>query len=291
MEHFIFNKLFPKQISEEIKKIIAAYRIEPEEIRIRVGQSPILRCINKEYVCSNIVITDKDVTHIMMNATNGAFHASIDSIKNGFLPLPNGGRLGICGEGSVIERKIYNIRNITSLCLRIAAEKHGCSDSFFETAYSSGFKNTIIIAPPGAGKTTLLRECIRKLSNIGYYIGVADERGEISGMHEGKSTFDLGCRTDILFGIDKPQASIMLLRTMAPDIIAVDEITSYRDLPAIIEATGCGVGLLSTIHGKNLSDLSKPSFQDILKIKAFELAIIINVVDGKRVYLMERLHV
>jgi len=286
-----FYKLFPERISEQVRNCLIKQQINAEEIRIRCGQPIVIRSAGNEYVCEMPEITNKDISYILLNATNGAFHAAIDSIQNGYLTLPNGCRLGICGEGSVLNHKIYNIRHINSLCLRVAAEKIGCADSIFHTCYESTFKNTIIISPPGIGKTTLLRECIRKLSESGYYIGVADVRGEISGMHQGKYSFDLGQRTDVIYGIDKTQAASMLLRTMSPDIIAMDEVTAIRDLPAISEAIGCGVGLLTTIHGKNVNVLSKPSFKGILEMHAFEMAIIIDVQNNKRIYRTEPLYV
>ena len=288
---YLFENLFPEQLYCAIHQSIIQNKIKPEEIRIRVGQAPVIRSVGKEFKCDSERVTEKDISYILMNATNGSFHTSIDSIQNGFLSLPDGSRLGICGEGSVMNQKIYNFRHISSLCLRIACEQHGCADFLFESYYCNGFKNTIIIAPPGVGKTTLLRECIRKLSNNGYYVGVADERGELSGMHQGKLSFDLGDRTDVINGIDKPHAASMLLRTMSPDIIAMDEITSIRDLPAIIEAMGCGVSLLATIHGNDVKDLNKPTIADIINTKAFELAVSIQICDNKRIYKPVKLHV
>ena len=289
MDHLLY-KLFPKETYIALEKIVTQDNIEPEEIRIRLGQAPVIRCMGKEYLCTELNSTEKDISYILMNATNGAFHAAIDSIQNGFLSLPNGSRLGICGEGAVIDHKIHNMRHVLSLCLRIAHEHHGCAEKLFDSYYCNGFQNTIIIAPPGIGKTTLLRECIRKLSNNGYYVGVADERGEISGMHHGKLSFDLGKRTDVICGIDKPRAASMLLRTMAPDIIAMDEITSLRDLPAIIEAIGCGVSLLATIHGKDIADLYKPLTKEIIETKAFKLAIVIQIQNNERFYKVEQLY-
>lgn len=289
MDHYLV-RLFPQQIYSSVEKVVVENHIKPEEIRIRIGQAPVIRSTGREFVCSDAIVSEKDISYILMNATNGAFHSSIDYIQNGFLPLPNGSRLGICGEGVMLEQKLYNLHHISSLCLRIAHEHHGCADFLFDSYYQSGFQNTIIIAPPGIGKTTLLRECIRKLSNDGHYVGVADERGELSGMHQGKRSFDLGSRTDVISGVDKPHAASMLLRSMAPDIIAMDEITSLRDLPAIVEAIGCGVSLLASIHGEELEDLYKPAMSEIMDTKAFQIAVIIKIENHQRVYRVERLH-
>lgn len=264
--------------------------ILPEEIRIKKGQPIVIRSAGKEYTCSEMMISEREINHIMMNATNGAFHSIANHIQNGYLTLPDGCRLGICGEGIMQNNELSGIKNITSICIRIANQVIGCADQLLSSILAPKYQNTIIISPPGIGKTTLLRELIRVLSEKGYYMGVADERGELSGMSCGKSVFDLGNRTDVMFGIAKQSAASMIVRTMAPDILAMDEITSIRDMPAIVEAVGCGVGLLTTIHGTDVSDLMKPSFRPLYELNIFQLAIVIEIRDGCRTYRTEKLY-
>ena len=273
---FSILKLFPKSIQMKITNLVEATEIQPEEIRVRLGQDVVIRSTYKEYICQDTNISAADISYIIMNATNGAFHSVIHNLQNGFLPLDYGCRLGICGVGTMLENHIHNIQHISSLCIRIAREVIGCSEMFIDQIISPTFKNTIIIGPPGSGKTTLLRDLIRNLSDHNYYIGLADERSEVSGLKHGKSTFQIGSRTDIISGIPKNLAASMLLRTMNPDILAMDEITSGKDMHAITEAVGCGVGLLTTIHGAKIEDLKKPSFRPIYDLKVFEHAVIIE---------------
>lgn len=280
--------LFPKTIKAELEQLCDAHDLAPEEIRVRRGQAVCIRTASGEHI-GRCVVTEQMISHILMNATNGSFHSAAEALRSGYLPLPNGCRMGICGEGAMGEGALRNVRNISSLCLRIAHPAHGCADTIFLNLTEPVFRNTIIIAPPGKGKTTLLRELIRKLSASGQYVCVADERGEISGMYRGDASFDLGPRSDIAFGIPKQQAAMMLLRGMAPDILAMDEITAVRDMPAIMEAMGCGVGLLTTMHGNGTSALKKTSFLPIVEAHAFERAVVICVEKGKRRYFLEEL--
>lgn len=283
-------RLFPNHLSTEIQSTIKELNRTPEELRIRIGQPPVIRWCGGELLCNGSAVTENDLTHIVLNATNGGFHAAIDSIQKGYLRLSGGCRMGLCGDGSAQGGTIRNIRHITSVCIRIAAEQFGCADQILPQLLHPNFENTMIIAPPGAGKTTLLRELIRSLSNMGYYLGVADERGELSGFHQGKPVFDLGQRTDIMTGIRKQQAAMMLIKTMSPDILAMDEITALQDTGAITEAIGCGVGLLTTLHGYDLSALHKPSFAPIFETNAFQQAILIHRTNGRRSYQVKRLH-
>jgi len=284
-------RLFPRRMAEALHDVITGNSIRPEEIRIKINCPIIIRYSGRELHCNQIIASADDIAHILVNATDGAFHAALDEMRNGYLSISGGCRLGICGEGVTHDRKIYNIRNVNSMCIRFAEEKIGCADMFFSELMNDSYKNTIIIAPPGLGKTTLLREIIRKLSSLGVYVGVADERGEISGIYQGKSAFDLGVRTDVITGLPKNVAAEMIIRAMAPDVLAMDEVTSVNDLPAITQAIGCGIGLLTTIHGRALSDLTKPAFRSVYELNVFERAVIIEMVDCRRVYKVVKLNV
>ncbi len=271
-------KLMPRHIADYIPN----GTVKPEEIRLRVGQPVVVRAAGDEYTCSCTPVTRSDMVYLITNATNGAYHKVQEFMAQGYLPLPGGCRMGISGAGA--SGTIRSARDVSSLCIRIAGEAFGCADSVISYIADPVFHNTIIIAPPGAGKTTLLRELIRTLSMRGYYVAVADERGEVSGMTNGQACFDLGPRCDSMVGVPKQKAAIMMLRGMAPQILAMDEITALCDMEAITEAVGCGVGLLTTIHGVDISALQKPVFREIYDTMVFEKAIIIHIGASGRSY-------
>ena len=118
-----------------------------------------------------------------------------------------------------------------------------------------GFCDTLIVSPPGAGKTTLLRELVRLLSVRGERVAVADERAEVAGGLEGG--FDLGPRTDVMSGAPKAAAALMLIRSMSPTVLAMDEITAPEDVEAVLSAAGCGVAVLATAHAEGLAGLRR----------------------------------
>ncbi len=88
-------------------------------------------------------------------------------------------------------------------------------------------------------------------------MAVVDERQELSGAVHGVPQFDLGPRTDVLSGCPKGDGMLMLLRSMNPQWIAVDEITQPEDIMALRQAGSCGVKLIATIHAGSAEELRK----------------------------------
>ena len=156
-----------------------------------------------------------------------SMYAYIEQLKQGFLTIRGGHRVGICGTVVMDHDKVKTIRHISGLNIRIAHEVKGCADTLYSLCTRMGkLIPTLIISPPGCGKTTLLRDMIRKISDEGQTVGVVDERSEIGACYQGVAQNDLGIQTDIMDACEKGQGMNMLIRSMAPDVIAVDEIGS-----------------------------------------------------------------
>lgn len=184
-------------------------------------------------------------------------------LKKGFMTLPGGYRMGVCGELVVQSDGSFLMQQYTSFTLRIAHDLILPVEGLLHRMQGKGFfKNTILISPPGAGKTTLLRNLIRSISDgtDGFHatrVGVVDERKEISGWLPQNQSFSLGLRTDVMLGVDKAKGISMLLRSMAPAVICVDELGGKDDFEAIREAARCGVGIIATMHGGSLLEAKK----------------------------------
>ena len=276
--------MLPEDLASSVRNCEKAAEIE--ELRLHQG-SPLQLWSGrwKHNIVGNRSVTAQDIRYILSCATGASFHSTQDSICRGYLTAPGGCRIGLCGEGAAADGHIRTLRNISSICIRIPHAVPGCADLIFPEILNESFHNTLIVSPPGTGKTTLLRELIRKLSDAGFRISVADERGEVAAMHQGIPQFDLGARTDVLSNVAKCEAGIMMIRTMAPDVLAMDEITASADLPAVREAVGCGVGLLATVHGSSVQELKrKPLFSALFSCGAFEKAICIRMQQGYREY-------
>lgn len=296
----VFNNVI-EYLSSDIKSILLGisnnYKGEIEEVRLRNGSPLNISISGEDYFITkdskvykspvNSVIIDKShIDNSFQLITNYSIYAFSEEIKNGFITIKGGHRVGIGGKIIYDFSGIKSIKNISSLNIRIAKEKIGISDGI--TKYlidkKGSFLNTLIISPPQCGKTTLLRDLIRNLSNgnenqffKGFKVGLIDERSEIAGIYNGEPQNNVGIRTDILDGCLKPEGIIILIRAMSPEIIAVDEIGSKADIEAIEVALRAGVSLIATVHGNGLEELNyKANMSYLIKEKIFKRYIILD---------------
>ena len=256
-----------------------------QEIRIRVGKPIILKFRNYDIVLKYIV-TSEEILEVLERLCENSIYAYKSQICQGFLTIMGGHRIGLTGTVVIENGKIINVKYISSLNFRIAREVLNCSAGILKQKIdieNQTIYNTLIVSPPGKGKTTMLRDIVRQISNgvdaykfRGMTIGLIDERGEIAATYKGVSQNDVGIRTDIIGNIDKQTGIEMLIRTMAPEVIACDEIGTIQDVQAIKKCIVSGVKGIFTMHGKNLEDIRKNvGIDELIENKQIEKIIFI----------------
>lgn len=294
LESFIFPVL-PYHIAGMIQRIPFSQLTYLTEIRLRANRPLLLvlgntdgmltpkgEWINQQeeaYHCSR----DDVITTLQLISKN-SLYAFEQELKMGFLTIQGGHRVGLAGQAIVDDGEITALKNISSLNIRMAREIKGCSDQVMPYVLAEGKRivSTLVISPPCCGKTTLLRDLIRQISTgnasfPGVQVGVVDERSEIGACKNGIPTVDLGPRTDILDGCPKARGMLMLIRSMAPAVIATDELGRAEDLCAVREALHAGVSVLATVHGKDSHDvLRRPYIRELIEGKYFERYIILT---------------
>ena len=274
-------KLLPSGLREVLQKMnldVAGL----QEIRLRAEQPAVILSHGKEYV-SQTVIHRRQLEETLAYLGNYSLYAYEEEIRRGYLSLPGGHRVGIAGRVVVEDGNIRTITAISSLNLRFAHQILGCADEVIPFLWQDGaLQSTLIVSPPGKGKTTMLRDCIRQISNgtlihPGMTVGLVDERSEIGGSYQGIPQNDVGIRTDVLDCCSKAEGMVMLLRSMAPQVIAVDEIGNYEDIRAIEMTLNSGCKLLATVHGSSIDEIrKKPLLERLMKEHVFERYIILQ---------------
>ena len=212
-----------------------------------------------------------------------SLYAYEDEIRQGYISVQGGHRVGVTGKVILDRGRIMGMKYISCINVRLAHEVQGCADSIMSYIRTQNWvANTLIISPPRCGKTTLLRDIIRQLSNgwadtQGLTVGVVDERSELAGCYQGISQNDLGMRTDVLDCCPKSEGMQMLVRSMSPDVVAVDELGCEEDFKAVETVIHCGCKLIATAHGESLEDiLDQPFFYRLMSEKIFERYIILG---------------
>lgn len=259
-----------------------------QEIKLRVEKPLLLVYRGEEIIPGNqrgkpYIVTREDIREMLEYISNYSLYAYEQEMKQGYITIEGGHRVGMTGQAIIENGKVKNLRYISSINLRMSHEILGCADPIFPfITYNKKLYHTLIVSPPRCGKTTLLRDMIRQISNgngwiNGMSVGVVDERSELGGCYMGVAQTQLGIRTDVLDCCPKAEGMIMLIRSMGPEVIAVDEIGTAEDVHAIEYAMHCGCKMLATVHADSMEELrKKPLFDQMVAEKRFERYVLLE---------------
>ena len=233
------------------------------EIRLRANQ-PVRINYGGEYfyLCKNglshfnneaIVTKSGELDDYILKASNYSLYSVEEQLKKGYLTIEGGIRMGICGECVCQNDKVINIKNVSSINIRIPHEVIGSADTVMNWIMKSGkMLSTLIISPPGRGKTTILRDIARQVSEkTRLNILIADERNEISAS-EDFPTLNIGATTDVMRFCNKAYAFGTGVRVMRPDLIITDELYGKEDWESVEYCQNSGVCVIASLHGNDI---------------------------------------
>ncbi|MBW9151874.1 stage III sporulation protein AA [Clostridium estertheticum] len=287
-------EILPKTIRNILEKVDNLQQLE--EIRVKVNKPLFIHIGSKEKVWEYIA-TPEDLKYIMQRISNYSIYAFEDEIRQGYITIKGGHRVGLCGICVIENNSIKTIKDISSINIRACKEIIGCADKVMPYIINNNsVYNTIIISPPKCGKTTLIRDISRQISKgykdmsfRGKNVSIIDERSEIAGSFKGIPQMDVGVRTDVLDNCPKSQGIMMAIRSMSPDVIVCDEIGTKNDMESILMALNSGISLITTIHGFGIEDLYKRLvFKDIVDNYVFTRGIVLS--NKKGIGTIERIY-
>ena len=259
-----------------------------QEIRLRAGRELMITYEGMEQVMGDHIVSKGDIEHIFQWLCGYGVYAYQDEIVKGYITIQGGHRVGIGGQVLFdLYGKVNHMKYISSLLIRVSHNIFDVCEDILDKIYRAGkIQSTLILAPPGCGKTTFLRDLVRKVSDgnrlgPGQNVSLVDERDELASVYMGIPTIDVGKRTDVISGCDKYIAMEMCLRSLGPEVVAVDEIYSERDLEAIKRLDGCGCAVLATHHAYTFEEFSQKYFgKEVLKYGLFERYVLLGRENG-----------
>jgi stage III sporulation protein AA len=277
-------KLFPDEIQQLLRTQPSHILQSIEEIRIRIGQPLEILCAGRPIYPREKKVQHEEA-HVLLNRISQySLYALEEELKRGYITIAGGHRVGLAGKVNTENGNVKAIKDISSFNVRIAREKVGIAEPLIPHLYQEKWFNTLIIGPPQTGKTTLLRDIARLVSsgvknrNIpSFKVGIVDERSEIAGCIKGVPQHTLGRRVDVLDACPKAEGMMMLIRSMSPQVLIVDEIGRKEDGEAILEAMHAGVQMVFTAHGNSLEDaMKRPAMLPLTGLSLFQRFVILN---------------
>ncbi|HEY4602611.1 MAG TPA: stage III sporulation protein AA [Cerasibacillus sp.] len=275
-------RLFPNTIRRQLEQRLTSRWDKLQEIRFRTQKPIELIFDNHHEWLTEPIPTHQDRAYVVNQLSEFSLYRLSDELREGFITIEGGHRVGIAGKVNTENGVVKAIQPISFFNIRIAKQIKGVSKSLIPYLYEKGYKNTLMIGAPQTGKTTYIRDLTRMMSSgwqkaPAQKVGVIDERSEIGASINGIPQHDLGKRTDVLDACPKAEGMMMLIRSMSPDILVVDEIGSDQDVTALLEAIHAGVTVICTAHGNSVTDIrNRPSFSRLFEQNVFERFVILN---------------
>lgn len=270
-------RYLPEPVRRSVLAIPRETETKVEEIRLRANRplgvtgvmgEPFLtaRGLPTQDPSQALWVRAEEIEGTLERMAGFSVYALEEELRQGFLTLPGGHRVGIVGHTVTESGRVRLIKQVGGLNIRIARAVPGSALTLIPHLLDGRgqFLATVLVSPPRGGKTTLLRELVRLVSGGvpslglgGISVGVADERSELGAVFHGVPTLDLGPRTDVLDGCPKAEGLLMLIRAMGPRIVATDELGRAEDARALLEAASAGVVVMATIHGRDFAEVKK----------------------------------
>ncbi len=290
MKKILFRYL-PLRISQGVHSLPSYIFENINEVRLRRNGPISVTVGTKNYcfdekgsVCSStqgMKASKEELLQCLSNLTQGSLYTCDEYIRQGFIPIHEGGRVGVCGKTFQSVKGEVSFTEITSINIRLHRFIPDFAHGLIKEFNKQGLKGTLVCSPPAIGKTTFLRSVAFLLSTgkgiEQKRVAIADERCEIWVGIENNGLLD------ILSGTPKAESITMLTRSMSPEVIICDEIAP-KDTSSLLEAQNTGVHLIASAHCETPLDLMKRGgMRALIESGIFPLSVILSY-DGEYKY-------
>ncbi|SDO45923.1 stage III sporulation protein AA [Halobacillus aidingensis] len=280
-------RLFPPSIQHLLKSEVQWKSVQ--EIRLRIGRPIEIIENNRHDSIDTAVMTVDHLSFVLNQISQFSLYRFKEELKEGFITIEGGHRVGLAGKTNTHQDHVETLKHISFMNIRVARATSGNIEPLIPYLYQSGrWMSTMVIGPPHSGKTTLLRELGRYIGSNqeGYRaakVAIVDERSEIAASMRGVPQLDVGFRTDVMDACPKAEGMMMMIRSMSPEVLIVDEIGGQKDAEAVREATYTGVEVICSIHGKSFSGVKKrPSAKQLMEEEVFQRYVVLDRMSSQR---------
>ncbi len=293
--HKLEERRLPSFLQDLLSALPASLVGRVEEIRVRLGRPPEYIAQGKSWfvrangelstdIHKGVAVDEHFCRKLLDKLTAHSVYSFEEPLRRGYITAEGGHRVGLSGQVSLQDGTVKLIRDVTFFNVRLAREQIGVTKRLLPHLYDSKrkcFHHTLLVSPPQHGKTTMLRDLVRTAGEgfelpdgvlvEAQKVAVVDERSEIAGCVRGVPQFDVGWRTDVLDQCPKAEGMMMMIRSMSPNVLAVDEIGSVADAEALQEALLAGIQIFATLHGSHVHELAhRPMLRDLYDAQLFQ---------------------